>query len=449
MQHKINWENAVNSTVSNLSSLIQLDTTNPPGNELPAVQLIRDILLENGIPEDAINLIDCGSNRGNLVARLRGDGSARPLMLTGHVDVVPVEREFWSRDPFGGEVAEGCVWGRGALDMKGIVASYLQAFILAHQQKLPLKRDLIFAAIADEEMTFEYGSRYLVNHHPDWIDAEYALCEDGGKTRHLFGMRIYHIQVAEKGVCWLNARMSGTPGHASMPHEDNAVFHLVDALEKLRKKKYLPFHITPMARQTLDTLARNSKFPKSLAYSILRYPLFTRFVLERLPEKDKQSILAMISNTISPTVLKAGSKTNVIPSQAEAHIDCRTLPGFTPQDAMDEILDITGPGLELEPLDTSVGPQVPIDAKLYQVMEKSLRKMDPEGVIIPFMSPGASDAVEYSKGGIKVYGFSPGIVPDGFPFVDLIHGHDERIPIETIRTGLPALWEVVSEFCCT
>jgi acetylornithine deacetylase/succinyl-diaminopimelate desuccinylase-like protein len=445
----INWEIAVESAISNLSSLIQLDTANPPGNELPAVQLIRDILLENGIPEDAIDLIDCGSNRGNLIARLRGDGSARPLMLTGHVDVVPVERECWSRDPFGGEIAEGCVWGRGALDMKGIVASYLQAFILAHQQKLPLKRDLIFAAIADEEMTFEYGSRYLVNNHPDLIDAEYALCEDGGKTMHLFGLRIYQIKVAEKGVCWLNAKMSGTPGHASIPHEDNALFHLVEALDKLRVKKYLPFHITPLAKRTLDTLARNSSFPKNLLYSMLRYPLFARIALERLPAKDKQEILPMISNTFSPTVLKAGSKTNVIPSQAEAHIDCRTLPGFTPQDAMREIRDITGSGLTLETLDTSVGPQVPIDSTLYQVMEKSLRKMDPEGVIIPYMSPGASDAVEYSKAGIKVYGFSPGILPAGFPFVDLIHGHDERIPIETIKTGLPVLWEVVSEFCCS
>ncbi len=122
MNQNIDWKNAVNSTVNNLSSLIQLDTTNPPGNELPAVQLIRDILLENSIPEESINLIDCGSNRGNLVARLCGDGSARPLLLTGHVDVVPVEREFWSRDPFGGEVAEDCVWGRGAMDMKGTVA---------------------------------------------------------------------------------------------------------------------------------------------------------------------------------------------------------------------------------------------------------------------------------------------------------------------------------------
>ena len=442
------WEKETNETIHNLGALLRLDTTNPPGNELPAILLIKDIFERNGFPEEAIQLLEVGHNRGNIVVRLRGDGTERPLLLTGHVDVVPVEREYWSRDPFGGDEYEGCIWGRGALDMKGTVAMYLQMMLLAHRAKLNLKRDLIFAAISDEETTFEYGSRYLVNNYRDLIDAEYALCEEGAKTIYQFGLRVYHIKVAEKGVCWLRATAEGEPGHGSMPHENNSVYHLAEKLEKLRVKKYLPFHISPYARKTLQTLARNISFPHNLMLYLIQFPIVTRFFLERIPEEERIEIIAMLSNTISPTVLKAGSKTNVIPSKSEAHLDCRMLPGFKPEEAIKEIKRITGPDLQLETLDTSVGPQVPTDTRLYGLMEESILKMDPEGVVIPYLSPGASDAVEYAKAGIKVYGFSPGIIPERFPYPDLIHSHDERIPIGTIHTGLPALWHVVSNFCC-
>jgi acetylornithine deacetylase/succinyl-diaminopimelate desuccinylase-like protein len=449
MEFMIDWEKETAETIQNLSGLLQLDTTNPPGNELPAILLIKEIFERNGFPEESIQLLDVGQNRGNIVVRLKGDGTSRPLLLTGHVDVVPVEREYWSRDPFGGEEVEGCIWGRGALDMKGTVAMYLQMMLIAQRANLPLKRDLIFAAISDEETTFEHGSRYLVENHPDLIDAEYALCEEGGKTVYQFGLRVYQIKVAEKGVCWLRATAEGDPGHGSMPHGNNSVYHLVEKLEKLRVKKYLPFHFSPFARKTLQRLASNVSFPQNFFLHLLQYPFLTQMVLERLPEEERREILPIISNTISPTVLKAGSKTNVIPSESIAHIDCRMLPGFKPEEAMQEIRDIAGEDFKLETLDTSIGPQVPTDTHLYELLEESILNMDPEGVIIPYLSPGASDAVEYSKAGIKVYGFAPGIIPEGFPYPDLVHSHDERIPVGTIHTGLPALWHVVSNFCCS
>ncbi len=448
MDYEINWEKETAETIQNLGALIRLDTTNPPGNELPAILLIKDIFERNGFPEESIKLLEVGQNRGNIVVRLKGDGTERPLLLTGHVDVVPVEREYWSRDPFGGEEGDGCVWGRGALDMKGIVVMYLQMMLLAKRKDLKLKRDLIFAAISDEETTFEYGSRYLVENHRDLIDAEYGLCEEGGKTIYQFGLRVYHIKVAEKGVCWLRASVEGDPGHGSRPHENNSVYLLAKNLEKLRVKKYLPFHISANARKSLRTLAKHTSFPMNLQLYLLQYPLFTRLILERLPLDEKVEILAMISNTISPTVLRAGSKTNVIPSKSEAHIDCRMLPGFKPEDAMREIQRITGPDFKLETIDTSIGPQVPADTRLYKLMEESILRMDPEGVVIPYLTPGASDAVEYARAGIKVYGFAPGIIPEGFPYPELVHSHDERIPVRSILTGLPALWHVVSEFCC-
>jgi acetylornithine deacetylase/succinyl-diaminopimelate desuccinylase-like protein len=227
------------------------------------------------------------------------------------------------------------------------------------------------------------------------------------------------------------------------------VYHLVEKLEKLRVKKYLPFHFSPFARKTLQRLASNVSFPQNFFLHLLQYPFLTQMVLERLPEEERREILPIISNTISPTVLKAGSKTNVIPSESIAHIDCRMLPGFKPEEAMQEIRDIAGEDFKLETLDTSIGPQVPTDTHLYELLEESILNMDPEGVIIPYLSPGASDAVEYSKAGIKVYGFAPGIIPEGFPYPDLVHSHDERIPVGTIHTGLPALWHVVSNFCCS
>jgi acetylornithine deacetylase/succinyl-diaminopimelate desuccinylase-like protein len=198
-------------TVEFLSRLLRVNTTNPPGNELPAILLIRDHLAANGFPPENIQVIESGPNRANLIARLPGDGSQRPLMLSGHVDVVPVEPERWEHDPFGGEVIDGEIWGRGALDMKGFVAMYLAAFLHAFRQKLPLKRDLIFAAIADEEAGFNYGSKFLVDHHRPLIDAEYAITEGGAMTIHMGGMRLYPIQATQSCTWPRRSSESGKP----------------------------------------------------------------------------------------------------------------------------------------------------------------------------------------------------------------------------------------------
>ncbi|HSQ26260.1 MAG TPA: M20/M25/M40 family metallo-hydrolase [Anaerolineales bacterium] len=447
MNAAINWEEITQEAVDNLRNLIQIDTTNPPGNELPAVLHIRDVLLKAGFPDDSIKILESAPGRGNLVARIRGDGSAKPLLLSGHVDVVPVERQYWTHDPFSGDVADGCVWGRGALDMKGLLVMYLQTFLLAHRQGLPLKRDLILAAIADEEAGFQHGSKFLVDHHRELIQAEYALNESGGMTLHMAGAKVYVLQVAEKGVCWLRMTASGRPGHGSMPHSDNAIFHLSEALQKLRQKGHLPIHLTSTVRQMLDGLAHQVPFPTNLVFRLLGNPALAGTALGLVPEETRGAFLSMLSNSVSPTVLKAGSKSNVIPSEAEAQIDCRLLPGYKPEDAIREILEITGDKVKLEPLYTSDGAEFSTDTPLYRLMEKATHKMDPEGVVVPMMIPGATDAFEYKRAGIIVYGYSPGILPADFPMIKLVHGHDERMPISAYRSGLPALWQVVSEFC--
>jgi len=447
MPEPIHWPAAVAETVRNLARLLQADTSNPPGNELPAVLAIRDILQREGLPDDAVTIIESAPNRANLIARLRGDGSARPLLLTGHVDVVPVERERWTHDPFGGEVADGCIWGRGALDMKGFLAMYLEAFLLARRQGLPLKRDLILAAIADEEAGFDYGSRYLVDHCRELIDAEFAFNEGGAMTLHMGNVRLYPIQVAEKGVCWLRMAAQGQAGHGSMPREDNAVMHLAEALGRLRRAGHLPVHITPTFKSMVEALAGQLRFPAGVLVGLLGHRVGAELALKVLPESARPFLVPMLSNSVTPTMLAAGSKENVIPATASATLDCRLLPGQTPESAMGEILAITGRRVTLEPIHTTAGAEFSTDTPLYRLLVQATRQMDPGAVVVPLMSPGASDAAEYQRAGIKVYGFTPMVLPKGFPVLDLGHGHDERLPISAIETGLPVLYEVIREFC--
>jgi acetylornithine deacetylase/succinyl-diaminopimelate desuccinylase-like protein len=434
-------------TVDTLSRLLQVNTTNPPGNELPAILLIREILEANGFPQENIQIIESGPNRANLIARLTGDGSQRPLMLSGHVDVVPVEPERWEHDPFGGEVINGEVWGRGALDMKGFVAMYLQAFLQAFRQKLPLKRDLVFAAIADEEAGFNYGSKYLVDHHLPLIDAEYAFTEGGAMTVHMGKMRLYPIQVAEKGITWLKMSTQGQPGHGSMPHTDNAVLHLAQAIDRIRRAGRMPVHLTPTFLSMLTALSSQLSFPTGAILGLLRSQALIGLLVKALPEKNSRLIAPMLSNTVTPTVMRAGSKTNVIPSVAEVHLDCRMLPGQTPESVMQEIIKVTGKQVKLEILTTSAGTQFSLDTPLYGLLSQATKEMDPQGLVVPMMSPGATDASEYQRAGITVYGFTPGKLPPDYPLVDLGHGHNERLPISFIESGLPVLLKVIREFC--
>ena len=447
MSDQINWKTMTDETVRNLVRLIRVDTINPPGNELPAILVIKDILEAAGVPQEMYKIVESAPNRANLVARIKGDGSERPLLLSGHVDVVPVEKERWSHDPFGGEVIDNVIWGRGALDMKGFVAMYLQIFLGLFRQKTPLKRDVILAAIADEEAGFDHGSKFLVEQHRELIDAEYGFTEMGALTFYMGTTKLYPIQVAEKSVCWLRARAVGKPGHGSVPHADNSVLILAQAIERLRRAGHLPVHLSPTFLKMLDALGSQIKFPLSLLTRLLHSPMLMGFVLNRLAGESGNFLKALVTNTISPTMLQAGSKVNVIPSVAEAGIDCRLVPGQTPESVMKEIHQIIGDKIELEPVYTTSGAEFSTETPLYKLLESRTRKMDPGGLIIPMLLPGATDASEYKQAGIKVYGFTPGILPPGMSVLQLAHGHDERIPISYIESGLPVLWDVVTEFC--
>ncbi len=444
---ELNWTAAALETVTNLSRLIQCDTSNPPGNEKTAILVLKDILECDGVSPDEIKILEPVPNRMNLVTRIRGDGSLRPLLLSGHVDVVPVERDHWTHDPFGGEVIDGHVWGRGSLDMKGFLAMYLQVYLMIRRQKLPLKRDIILAAVADEETLYAFGSRYLVDHHRQLIDAEYAFTEGGAFTMHAGGVRLYPIQTAEKAICWMKMRTHGDPGHGSMPHPNNAIAHLGEALGKIKRAGRLPVHITPTFRSMMAAVAEQKGFPISLVAGLLTQPWGASLLLRLAPAQATTLVSAWLTNTVNPTGLRAGAETNVIPSEAEAVLDCRLLPGQTPEDLIREIRAITGDEVELEPFRSLPSAEFSTDTPLYKLLVRATKKMDPGGIAMPLMSPGKCDACEYQRAGIIVYGFTPGILAKEYPLVKLGHGHDERLPVSFIESGLPVLWEVVKEFC--
>jgi len=440
------WAQIGDETVEHLSRLLCFDTSNPPGNETPAALYLKQVFEREGFEE--MCLLEAAPRRGNLIVRLRGDGSRQPLLLSAHLDVVPAEPERWAHPPFSGVVVDGQVWGRGALDMKHMAAMSLMVMLLARRQKLPLKRDLILAAVADEEAGRDYGSRWLVENHPDLLRAEYALSEMGGMSMAIGGLRAYPIQVAEKGFCWLRMRARGAPGHGSMPHDNNAVGHLARAVARLQDAQGLPIHLTPTTASFIRTLAAASSPAQALALRGLLNRRLAPLVLARLKPEERQIFRAALSNTVTPTALRGGVKTNVIPSEAEAELDCRLLPGQTVEDIRREIARLVGQGVELEPFKASPGVEFNSDTELFRLLKQTLLAHDPQAVPAPYLCSAFTDAPQYARLGITVYGFTPGQLPPELPRLRLAHGHDERIPVASLHFGVRVLWDVVKAFCC-
>ncbi len=443
--HKSGSEKVFNEALKHFQSLLRMDTSNPPGNEKQACEYIGSVLRKEKIP---FEILESAPGRANLVARLQGDGSRSPLLLNAHLDVVPVEKEHWSHDPFGGEVDQGFLWGRGALDMKNMAAMSLMSLILLHRQKKPLKRDLIFTAVADEEAGGAFGSGWLVENHPEKIRAEYALGEFGGFSRIVDGNHFYPVQIAEKGICWLRIRAKGDPGHGSLPNWDGSVGRIGRAAHLLGKTR-LPFHLTRQTREYVNTLAEHQSFPKNRVLKQVLNPRLSRMVLERLlPDKDvARSLYAVLHNTANPTVIRGGNKVNVLPTEAVLDVDGRILPGQTDEDFVREVRNVIGKGYEIEVRRYQPGVTVSPRDPILGYMADALRHHDPSAIVVPYMLPGFTDATHLSRLGIRCFGFSPVKLPENFNFLGLIHGHDERIPVEGFRFGLRVLSDLVGTLC--
>lgn len=431
--------------VEHLQNLIRINTTNPPGHEIAACQYLAAVLKKENIP---FTILESAPGRANLVARLVGDQTQKPLLLTSHLDVVPAEKEFWQEDPFGGVIKDGFIWGRGAVDMKQMTAMELAVFLKAHREKLPLKRDLILAAVADEEAGCEHGSKFLVTHHPELIRAEYALNEVGGFSLTIDQHVFYPIGVAEKGLCWFKIIARGKTGHGSMPHDQQALPHLCLATHAITHQD-LPFHNTPLVTEFVNELAKKQPFPKNLILKGTTKKMFSRFILKYLfPNAAKaKNFRNMFHNLATPTVFRAGSKENVIPSSAEVIVDGRILPGQTIQSFLQEVQKLIGQGFEIEVLQAEEPNQTDFDNDFFNTLKTSLVSLDPQAIPVPFLIPGFTDAKHYAKLGIKCYGFAPTKLPADLNFGELYHGHNERIPVTAIEFGVKTLWDVILKTC--
>jgi acetylornithine deacetylase/succinyl-diaminopimelate desuccinylase-like protein len=421
-----------------LQQLIRFDTTNPPGNEAECIAYVRGLLEDAGCDVD---LYARDPARPNLISRLPGRGDRAPLLLQGHVDVVTTSGQDWTRAPFGGELVDGYVWGRGALDMKGGVAMMVSAFLRAAREGTELPGDVILCVLADEENGGDFGARFLVEDHAHLFEGvRYSLGEFGGFTLELGGRRLYPIQVAEKQICWLKARVPGRGGHGAMVQRGGTMSRLGKFLRDLDRKR-LPVHITPAARAQIEAMANAVARPQRDILLALLKPRLTDRVLPLLGERAKTTE-PLLRNTVNATIVRAGEKVNVVPAFVDVELDARALPGFGPDDVIGELQEIVGDDIELELLRYDAGPPEPrLDQ--FETLAGIIRELEPGSVPVPLLQAGVTDARFFAQLGIQNYGFLPLKLPGDFAFTGLIHAADERVPADAIEFGAEAVFRAL------
>jgi acetylornithine deacetylase/succinyl-diaminopimelate desuccinylase-like protein len=413
-----------------LADLIRINTSNPTHPERPAAEWVAEKLAEVGIDSQ---IIEASEGRASTVARVEGADSGRaPLLIHGHLDVVPADKDEWSVDPFAGEIKDGFVWGRGAIDMKDMDAMTL-AIVRewARTGKRP-PRDIVLAFVSDEEAGGRQGAHYLVDNHAElFADCTEAISEVGGYSISLNEKaRIYAIQTAEKGIAWLSLTASATPGHASMHHHhhDNAVTRLARAVARIGEYEW-PIVVTDTVRATVEGLSR-----------VIGKDLDPEKTDEWLPllGSAARMIGATIRNTANPTMLNAGYKTNVIPSRATATVDCRFLPGQE-EHLLETIDELIGEGVTREFEVRDIAVETSFDGALVDAMAAALKAEDAGAVPVPYLMSGGTDAKSFSTLGMRCFGFSPLQLPSGFEFMSLFHGIDERVPVDALKFGVRVL----------
>lgn len=463
-------EGAHERLVESLRDLIRIPSINPPdpaGPELAVARYLAGALDDAGIPATVYEPVP---GRGSVVARLRGDGTGgKPLLLLSHLDVVPAPPELWTHDPFAGDVADGWIYGRGAVDMKDLVAMELEVMrLLAGEARaagrnpatdpIPgLRRDVLFASTADEEAGGFAGAAWLAQEHPEALRAAAAINEAGGVAVYVGSQRLYPIQVAEKGTTSYRLTFRGTWGHGSMPRADNALVLAAQAIERLAVPS--PARMTEVTRRFLDgAIAATSESDPAIA-RLLRGlasgdPGVSATALAGvcLPIYAR-ALDAMLRDTLSPNVLHGGVKFNVIPGSAVLEIDCRRLPGTSEPELEARIREQLGPELaavtDIELMVASESLVAPYEDPdgLYPFLEAAIRAGDPAGVPLPVMAPFGTDAKHLAELGVPTFGFSPLRQPPDETYLERWHGIDERVSIEGLRWGLPVLYDAVRRFC--
>ncbi|MDR1187722.1 MAG: M20/M25/M40 family metallo-hydrolase [Bifidobacteriaceae bacterium] len=415
-------------------TLIRFDTTNTgderSAGEREAAEYVMGLLQDWGHEPQ---YFESEPKRGSIVLRLEGqDHNRGALVLHGHLDVVPADRSEWSADPFGAEVRDGAIWGRGAVDMKDMDAMILAVVEWWSKRGVKPPRDIILCFFADEEAGGVLGSRWLVDNHPElFAGATEAVSEVGGFSVDIAGQRAYLLQTAEKGIAWLKLIAEGTPGHGSAVNADNAVRHLVDALARIAAAPW-PVNLTPTVEALLRGAAELAGLKPDLEDPQAIDELLNVFGPAR------RFVGASIATGVNLTSVSGGGKVNVIPRTAEGTIDMRPLPGDA-ANARAKIDQLTGPRVRIEPINEDIALEAPLDAPLVEAMRQALAKADPDATALPYMLAGGTDGKALARLGINNYGFAPLRLPPGFDFTAMFHGVDERVPVDSLRWGTGVL----------
>jgi acetylornithine deacetylase/succinyl-diaminopimelate desuccinylase-like protein len=432
--------------LEHLRSLIRFDTVNPPGNERPAADYVAAVGRSAGL--DA-QVIESAPGRGSALLRLRGNGRRRPILLLGHLDTVPCEPARWTHDPWAAEVAEGCVWGRGAIDSKLTTATQLAALVAIARAGRPLDRDLILAATASEEMGGPAnGAAYLAAHHRDLIEAEYTLSEHGGFCLEIGRRPYYTLQTAEKGGCSVDLVARGSPGHASVPHDDNPIPKLGRALAGLQARR-MPPRPSPTVRAFVEAIAadQEGRGAPEVARTLraLLDPATADAALAALPTRPgtRDMVGAMLRNTAAPTILSAGTKRNVIPSEARAELSGRPVPGVDRATFLADLGAVVGDEVDLVVHDFTPALEWPRDDAFEAAALRALRRHDADAVLVPLLMPLGTDAKRLTGLDTKIYGFVPMVPEPELDYMRLCHGHDERASLRSIEFGATVLRDLL------
>ncbi len=407
--------------------LIRFDTSNYGDNAGPgeraAAEYTAGLIDEVGLEA---HLFESAPGRASVVTRMEGSDPSLPaLIVHGHLDVVPAQKEDWTVDPFSAEEKDGLIWGRGAVDMKDMDAMILSVLRSMQRDGVQPRRDLVFAFFADEEAGGKYGASWLVDNKPDLFEgATEAISEVGGFSANIGGQRTYLLQTAEKGISWLRLVAHGRAGHGSQINTDNAVTRLASAVARIGEYQW-PIELTPTTRQFLDgvTELTGVEFDPSDPETLLKeLGTVARFVG------------ATLQNTSNPTVLKSGYKHNVIPGTAEALVDVRTLPGQEEQ-VLATIKELAGSGVDVSYEHKDVSLEVPFAGNLVDSMVDALLAEDPGAKVLPYTLSGGTDNKSLSRLGITGYGFAPLRLPEDLDFTGMFHGVDERVPVDSLHFG--------------